>query len=306
MARQAKEQDPDTDADINVDGDQQLNQEELHAMVSDEMMSVARKFLPDNTPEEPRFQMVWVMNPMPQPDTDRQVLKTDPRFYEPGLGAGNRFSSNCLYPDVHSYRLGIPPMLTIEFYDQPYPSNHWALHLNPKFVVGTWNGFHLKLNPSDSRGYRLIICLGAHEATLPATFNRAYTSAERGKMWEFAVFIQNALLEFGVPIVQLYEAGNNAQRCAEGSYLTHLGNEQEPSMLHAHLVCRGVPGKCYFPRVPLTGPPAGEMFDLRGLGHTADGQRKLPWTDRARTTVRRFLEIELAKLDGASVFEEVD
>jgi hypothetical protein len=196
-----------------------------------------------------------------------------------------------------------PRMPTVDYYDQVYPEDHWALSFNPKFVVGTWNGFHLKINPSDSRGYRLIICLGAHEATLSTTFNRAYTLEERRRMWEFAVLVQTALLDHGIPIVQMYEAGNNAQNGnVPGSDLTHLGNAREPSMLHVHLVCRGVPGTCYFQDAPLTGPPAGDMFDLRGLGDEAEGQRKVPWSESTRQTVREFLVRVLQDLNNSEVF----
>jgi hypothetical protein len=121
-------------------------------------------------------------------------------------------------------------------------------------------------------------------------------------MWQFAVFIQTKFLEYGVPIVQLYEAGNNAQSCDKESFLTQLGNAKEPSMLHVHLVSRGVPGFCYFPDAPLTGPAPGEIFDLRGTGQEGDGQRKLPWSESARQTLRDFLACQLAELDGSNVF----
>jgi hypothetical protein len=198
-------------------------------------------------------------------------------------------------PAPHYRQLVRPNKPTRVFHKVPYPEQHWARRLDPKFVVGTSHGFHVKLNPSDSRGYRLIVCLGDDEQILPETFNRPYTADERASMWLVAMLFQEMLLEYGIPIVQMIEAGNNAQSLVKfeakpEEEVVVLGNEKEPSMLHVHLICRGVPAQEYFPGAPLGGPPAGEIFDLRGAGDAALGQQKTPWTEQARLALLDFFK----------------
>jgi hypothetical protein len=52
-------------------------------------------------------------------------------------------------------------MYTHGYFTSPYAKTHWAYTEDNDFLVGYLNGCHLKLNPSDSRGLRLIVCLGA-------------------------------------------------------------------------------------------------------------------------------------------------
>ena len=75
-----------------------------------------------------------------------------------------------------------------------------------------------------------------------------------------------------------------------------LGNPNEPLMLHVPLISRGILGKEYLPGVPLTGPPAGEIFDLRGMGQEQDGQQKLKWDPKERGLFRNWLRNKLEGL----------
>ena len=62
-------------------------------------------------------------------------------------------------------------------------------------------------------------------------------------------------------------AGNNSHYHISG--VTYVGTPKEPSMLHAHIICRGDPNYKYIGDVPQNvSPPLrsvipGELFDMR-------------------------------------------
>jgi hypothetical protein len=61
-------------------------------------------------------------------------------------------------------------------------------------------------------------------------------------------------------------------------------------------ICRGIIGHEYLKGVPLTGPSAGEVFDLRGSGNEKDGQKKLPWKAEHRKLLQEWLQEKVQKL----------
>jgi hypothetical protein len=190
------------------------------------------------------------------------------------------------------------------------------------FLVGTYRGYHLKLNPSDAR-MRLIVCLGDDAKTISSTWNRPYTEKERTGLYLFALKVEQWLrTDLKIPEVQIIQAGNNSHSVVTSPDLKtkcfQLGTEKEPNMLHLHLICRSIPGeKISFPRLSSSfasssfssqsaifrGPEPGEIFDLRGLGNESEGQKKLAWKDKDSER-RAFLHFLRSKLGALKDEEE--
>ena len=77
--------------------------------------------------------------------------------------------------------------MALVFAKVTYPSNHWSLQRctakNPNYVAdfaykvgSSISHYNVKMNPTDSRGYRAIVSLTADD--LSSTFNRAYRDHE--------------------------------------------------------------------------------------------------------------------------------
>ena len=58
-----------------------------------------------------------------------------------------------------------------------------------------------------------------------------------------------------------------------------IGTEDEPGMLHAHLIGRGNPEHAFAGNLPLGGPKPGEIFNMRGDETEKDlgNRKKTPW-----------------------------
>ncbi len=199
------------------------------------------------------------------------------------------------------------PLITYNM--DPVKVGHWALEKldssNPNYIAKFSNGSDevtVKLNPSDARGYRLIVVLTADD--MQSTLNVEHYSAEQRVL----IHLVGSLLEvvgnrLGL-ISQSEMAGNNSHSCEfdlESQTQVMKVGFAEPSMLHLHLIFRGDTEHEYIEGQKLNGPPLGQMFNMRGDAKVAvdhiDGQplpvtirgntRKEPWHNK-KTAVEVF------------------
>lgn len=165
-----------------------------------------------------------------------------------------------------------------------YPTNHWALHYPTRndnnFVARFKFGdtfFAVKMNPTDSRGYRCIVALV--DKDMSKIINRPYNSDEESGLQLSLAAVKQAYTELGL-IPQIEVAGNNSHSFNKETGETILGKSSEPSMLHGHIIGRGNPDVQYIKEVPLRGPVPGELFNMRGNDpQTAGNERKIPYED---------------------------
>ena len=152
-----------------------------------------------------------------------------------------------------------------------YPPHHWALQRctakSPNYVadfaykVGdNISYYNVKMNPTDSRGYRAIVSLA--DADIASTLNRAYWNSEIDGLMSTLSVTSRAMSKLG-GIVQVEVAGNNSHVFDPATGVTTLGTPSEPSMLHGHLILRGNPETCLVDDVPLRGPTPGNLFNMR-------------------------------------------
>ena len=147
-----------------------------------------------------------------------------------------------------------------------YADNHWAVHCPVKsdanfvarFRYPSGPEMAVKVNTTDSRGYRSIIGLVAPD--MRSTFNRSYTFEEKTALHLSLGVMSQVYENLGV-IAQVEVAGNNSQSFENGQVF--LGNDKEPSLLHGHLIGRGNPTHDYIKGVALRGPIPGELFNMR-------------------------------------------
>ena len=200
-----------------------------------------------------------------------------------------------------------------------YASDHWAViepSLDQDFTIfiAEYTGmkdslktpitFYVCLNPGDKRGFRTLAIL-ADMTDMRKTFNREYTVSERRGLSEVTIFTEEIYGFLGIPIVQVSKLGNNSQsskivmneRLERLERLVVFGNEKEPSILHNHLVGRGIPGTFIhgLDSIMLC-PEVGELFPF-GKG----GGKKEPWkSGEMKKVSRKFREA----IKGMNKFNE--
>jgi hypothetical protein len=154
-----------------------------------------------------------------------------------------------------------------------YDDSHWSLKIDEQYVVRYVKEriyrFVIMLNPTDCRGYRLLIKYigNDNDMHIKNTFNRKYTNDERKALLSITSNICTVLETFDL-ITQIEVAGNNSHYF--DNLTTYVGTEKEPSMLHSHVICRGNPFNNYIGSVALRGPEPGQLFNMR--------EGKIPWT----------------------------
>src|SRR5437763_1092589 len=123
-----------------------------------------------------------------------------------------------------------------------YNKNHWACNTSKNVdnfitLIDKNNfSFLVKLNPTDSRGYRTIIqFLGKTNdvENINNTFNRSYTIDEKNALFSVTSEIASYYEKLGV-IAQIEYAGNNSHEFKNNTL--YMGKENEPSMLHSHII----------------------------------------------------------------------
>ena len=180
-----------------------------------------------------------------------------------------------------------------------YKKDHWAL----QFPKPTDENFiallkmndvlmHVKLNPTDARGYRTIVTIVAEDMT--STLNRVYSSKEKCALQLSLGLVSEAYEKAGCPIVQQQIAGNNSQSLT-GDGIVQIGNEKEPNMLHGHIIVRGNPKKAYINDVVLKGPEPKELFNMRGDGLEEGNKSKIKWGEGEMNIVASII-LEQIKL----------
>lgn len=170
------------------------------------------------------------------------------------------------------------------------PNDHFAIKHDTNFTIGYVRQEGLcaviLINPTDCRGYRLIVQLW-DETSPQSTFNRQWS------MEEFAIvmYAGSILMQFFASIgcyPQLYFAGNNALELANintfSSSLSpepnqYVAGKKEPAMLHIHVLGRGATGVKYVCGIPLQQPELGEEFNLKGHGEVERGTIKVAWLE---------------------------
>lgn len=158
------------------------------------------------------------------------------------------------------------------FGDFKYDSAHWACTVSAKKddnfieISRVDNSlFLVKLNPTDSRGYRTIVQYIGEQGVpfadnINKTFNRLYTVEEKIKLFIVTSHVSKFYESLGL-VAQIEYAGNNSHELKNG--VLRLGKQSEPSVLHSHIICRGDPEYAYIGDVKLRGPIPGELFDMR-------------------------------------------
>lgn len=157
------------------------------------------------------------------------------------------------------------------------PEDHWAIKCQHGFKVAVINvnGFDIlvKINPTDRRGYRLIVQL--HNEDMKSTFNRQWTGAEMTSVFEMGALLSGFYYDIGL-VPQIVYAGNNSMEQEGDSVLI---GRKEPAMCHIHVFGRGIPDKEYINGIKLQCPKIGEEFNLKGNGDEKENMKKLPWSD---------------------------
>lgn len=202
----------------------------------------------------------------------------------------------------------------IQYYKGLYEPNHWAMRTpspDDKFFITTLKinsvDIVLTLNPKDARGYRGIARLmPKKELTMDTTFNREYTEAEDFALNTALAIFARVYKNFKI-IAQVSIAGNNSQS-VDANGITLIGNKEEPSLLHGHLIGRGDPNKAYIPGVKtkLNGPKAGKEVNLRGDGPDEGNTTKIKWNENEMELVASAFAQEVVKvLKSSAEFKKV-
>ncbi|QEY52710.1 hypothetical protein [Legionella longbeachae] len=157
----------------------------------------------------------------------------------------------------------------IDFHMHEYPASHWSIDFAKAgtsiATITVRNKYHFSviLNPTDCQGYRSIIrYINEDKSSISSAFNRIYTLSEQRALNDVAAIMTKIYEKLGV-IAQFSQLGNNSHHFNSQSRVIHVGDDEEPSLLHLHMWGRGDPEVEYIPGVPLRGPKPGLMFDLR-------------------------------------------
>lgn len=97
-------------------------------------------------------------------------------------------------------------------------------------------------------------------------------------------------------IPQFSQLGNNSHHFNPESRVTHVGDDEEPSLLHLHMWGRGDPEMEYIPGVPLRGLEPGLMFDLR--------TKKAPNKEELQKCLTTFKNLLAEYIKSAEFIEE--
>ncbi len=191
----------------------------------------------------------------------------------------------------------LPALAFYQFNQVSYPDNHWAVvkkkRSDPEVVAlfeYKGNEYTLYLNPSDSRGARSIVRLMAEDNR--DTFNREYTAEEENGLLQVMGLVSRAYRKLDL-WPQMSLAGNKSHQFDPNTDAFTVGNMNEPSMLHGHIIGRGDPNKLIAPGFQLGGPVPGIEFNMFGndksIPPIQGNNRKVPWTPEAQIFLRDIL-----------------
>lgn len=203
------------------------------------------------------------------------------------------------------------------YYEGNYSPTHWAMKRvtpdDPHFIAkAIFRSFEytIYLNPTDSRGYRSIICL-TDPIDLSKGYNRDYSPEERIGLNLLIALVTQVYAKIGLE-AQSAVAGNNSHSFDPEMGITYIGSSKEPSMLHGHIFGRGNPQGEYIEGVKLGGPIPGELFDMRGITLDVPGNdTKTKWKpgemSLIATRIKNEIESILADYEtlGLAIIPEV-
>ncbi|HBD7141545.1 TPA: Dot/Icm T4SS effector Ceg15 [Legionella pneumophila] len=198
-----------------------------------------------------------------------------------------------------------------EFLKHEYSPGHWSIDYTRAgtsiAVITVRNKYHYSviLNPTDCRGYRIIIrYLNEGDSSLSSAFNRPYTVSEQRGLNDVASLMTQVYEKLGL-IVQFSQLGNNSQSFDKETGVTLIGSEEEPSMLHLHMWGRGDPDMEYIAGVPLRGPEPGLMFDLIAKNKTHPiNQHAIKWNEEELKACLAMFKLKLAEYVNSPEFTE--
>src|SRR5689334_21811769 len=105
----------------------------------------------------------------------------------------------------------------INYLAYDYPENHWSVKPEKEgtgiayFTYRNKYRYLVKFNPTDSRGYRILVTyIGEFDKPIQSTFNRTYSIAEQKGLAEVLTFMTAIFKRLGIPLVQTAQAGNNS------------------------------------------------------------------------------------------------
>jgi hypothetical protein len=148
-----------------------------------------------------------------------------------------------------------------------YEKCHWSLKISSivdPFHIGVYEyekqTVGVYTNPSDCRGYRLIVRRVALDDMYNG-LNRPTTFHELAANNYICSMVASCIEENTGLFVQIMRLGNNSHTLMNGH--TVLGSEMEPFFEHCHLICRGKVGEKYICNLPLCGPEFGDPFNMK-------------------------------------------
>lgn len=198
-----------------------------------------------------------------------------------------------------------------EYFKHKYSPSHWSIDFTRAgtsiAIITVRDKYHYSviLNPTDCRGYRIIIrYLNEGDSSLSSAFNRPYTVSEQRGLNDVATLMTQIYEKLGL-IVQFSQLGNNSHTFTEETGAILIGNEEEPSMLHLHMWGRGDPEMEYIPGVPLRGPIPGLMFDLIAKNKTHPiNQYAVKWDEKELKASLAVFQLTLAEYAKSPEFME--
>ncbi|KAL6044075.1 hypothetical protein QOT17_023513 [Balamuthia mandrillaris] len=185
-----------------------------------------------------------------------------------------------------------------------YPPSHWAHGITVEarqadslYRVGAlWHRGEVPvvvaLNPTDSRGYRLL-CTVTDPEDVTRTFNKAPTAEQMAALGAALAFMAVPVFQELGLVAQTMVLGNNSHSMEkeggegeEEEEVMVVGQPHEPHLIHGHVVGRGNPRWEVVKGLPLGGPPPGSLFPLKS---PHEGQKR-GWTAEHAAAFRTRLQ----------------
>jgi len=169
-----------------------------------------------------------------------------------------------------------------------YNKNHWPIKMQNsenRFIIRNMNykryNFVVRLNPTDSRGYRTIVSyLGKNNDQIEGTLNRKYAHEENCALQTIASKIGSCFESFDL-VTQIEVAGNNCHEFINN--ITYIWTENEPGILHSHIICSGDQKNNYIGDVILKGDEHGMLFNMC--------ENKIKWSENESEQVVKTINI---------------
>jgi hypothetical protein len=134
---------------------------------------------------------------------------------------------------------------------------------NPDTIVVVTTKGHdcqVKVNGTDCRRYRLIVCL-VDKNDMKKVINRPFTKSERAGLHEVIAMTEGEIEALGLMPQSAVFGTRSFNWSSDGKFT--VGSAAEPVMLFGHVWGVGVPTKEYVPGIALRGPPPTTNLDLK-------------------------------------------